>query len=115
MVRHNDLNGWQRLWILASIMYLVFIVFISVIDFPTPWKTIIAEEKITKSLSAKTRRIIDLQQTPVDKGGIFDKVAVDQSKLITIEFPNGNLLFVPAGTKQAELDYVNKDYCDTVN
>ena len=33
-MRLQKLNGWQRLWILASVIYLAFAMFIAIVDFP---------------------------------------------------------------------------------
>lgn len=119
-MRLEKLNGWQRLWVLASLIYLVAVVFVAIIDFPTPWKSYISDEEITKKLSIKTLQLIaktdDWIEVPVNqKGDIFGKeVTAEQLQPITIQFPNGKKLLVSTGTKQADLDYINKDYCNAV-
>ena len=57
-MRLNNLNGWQRLWLLASIIYLVLVAFIAVEDFPSPGEIYISDEEIIKKLSTKTLEII---------------------------------------------------------
>ncbi len=104
----KKLNGWQRLWILTSLIYLAVVVFVAAVDFPSPWKTEIAQGEILENLSTKTLLLMRSAGKFADENG-----RIDPENVITIKFPNKTVI-VPPDTKQSDLDYVNKDYCNTV-
>ena len=65
-----NLNGWQRLWVLASIIYLAFLIFTIVTESPSPWNSTIAADEIIKGLSSKTletsAKLYPLDKIPED-------------------------------------------------
>jgi len=63
-MRLNKLNGWQRLWVFTSIVYLVVVFLIAVADYPE--KIFIANDDVIKNLSTKTMEI-ESKLYPFDK------------------------------------------------
>jgi hypothetical protein len=105
----KSLNGWQRLWVLTSLIYLTFVIFIAVIDFSKPWNSIPPGE-IKKNLSEKSLLLIKAADKFADKDGWIDVALV-----MPIKFPDNTEVLVPADTKQVDLDYINKDSGETSN
>jgi hypothetical protein len=97
----KSLNGWQRLWILTSLIYLAFIVFVAVVDFPSPGKTYISDDEIIKNLSTKTLEI----RSEGDKS----------SPKWNVDLNNGYKVNVPVNTIEADLEYIAKDYNDSIH
>jgi hypothetical protein len=96
----KNLNGWQRLWVLTSLIYLAFVIFIAVVDFPSSKKGIVWDDEIIKNLSAKTLEII----AKADKS----------SQKWNVDLNNGYKVNVPVNTTEADLEYIAKDYNESI-
>lgn len=91
----------MRLWILASVIWLIPVVFIAVNTFPTRQNTFIGDDEVIKNLSDKTLKIL------ARPGGIIGKY----SNIKSVEtLTNGLEFTVASGTSQADIDYVRNDY-----
>lgn len=114
-MRLNNLNGWQRLWALTSIIYLIFVVSISVVDFPSPENMWIADDEVLKNLSTKTLELlVKPKNTIVDpwdkRPDVFDQINPD----IVVKILSRSLT-IPANTKQTDIDYIRKDCNNAVS
>jgi len=97
----KSLNGWQRLWVLTSLIYLIFVIFVAVVDFPSPGKTYISDDEVIKKLSTKTLEILT-------KGD-------NSSPKWNVDLNNGYKINVPVNTIEADLEYIAKDYNDSIH
>ena len=97
----KKLNGWWRLWILSSLIYLGFVIFIAVVDFPSPGNIYISDDEIIKNLSARTMEI----RTKGDKS----------SPKWNVDLNNGYKVNVPVNTIDSDLEYIAKDYNDSIH
>ena len=102
----KKLNGWQRLWILASVIWLITVLFIAVSTYPTKQNTFIGNDEVIKDLSDKTIKIL---AKPV---GVIGKY----SNIRSVEtLPNWLEFSVASGTSQSDIDYVRNDYTNVDN
>lgn len=105
----KNLNGWQRLWIVTSVMYLFVVIFLAVVSFPSP-ENYTDSDKILKTLSTKSLEILAGKSR-----GVLDKLADEQSKQILVKYQNDQVLEFFPSTNKIDIEYVSKDYCDSVN
>ena len=94
----NTLNGWQRLWVLLSALYLIPILVFSAYTFPNP--TGIAHEDTFYDLLAPELRA---------------KLFIDEKNRISndqfnVEMPNGHILRYKSGLKKTEMERVAAEY-----
>jgi len=102
----KELSGWQRLWILATVIYFLFLLIISYADFPTVNNSFFEDKDIAKYLSAKTLQIL------ADEGASFDGVT-NAKKQITL--PTGKEVYISINYTQKDEDYINHDYEKTIS
>lgn len=95
------LNGWQRLWVLVSTLYLVPVVVVAVTTFPNP-DHIAHQSSFEENLSPESRIKIAI---PDAKGIVWD----DQVGL-EVEMPNGHILQFKKGIKDEEAKTVANEY-----
>ena len=107
-MRLNKLNGWQRLWVLVSAIYLFVVIFFAVFTFPSPENNTDAD-KILKSLPTKSLEILAGQSS-----GVPDKLTDEHSKTIPVTYPNGQVLEFLPSTNKTDIEYVSKEYWNTV-
>lgn len=102
----KKLNGWQRLWVLSSVIWLITVLFIAVSTYPTKQNTFIGDDEVMKNLSDKTIKIL------AKPGGVVGKY----SNIRSVEtLPNGLEFSVASGMSQADIDYVRNDYTNVDN
>ena len=95
------LNGWQRLWVLVSIILLIPVVVVAVITFPNP-DHVSHQSSFEENLSAESRTKL---ATPDEKGIVWDdKVG------LKVEMPNGHILRFEKSVKNEEAETVANEY-----
>jgi len=107
-MRFNRLNGWQRLWVLASVIYILIIIILAIVSFPSP-ENYTETDKILKNLSTKSLDILAGKSR-----GVLDKLADEQFKRVTVKYPNDQILEFLSSTNKADIEYVSKDYWGSV-
>ena len=104
------LNGWQRLWVLISVLLIVPIAIVTVSIFPSP-NDIKHQSKFENDLS------------PSAKSKLFDesksKAATDKNEIIwdnlvglTVKMPNGHVLEFNADAQNDDAEKVAAEYYD---
>ncbi len=108
-----SLGGWQRLWIVVCVAYLVVVGVVAVLTLPE-WRNL-EESRIRQRLTAESLAILEGRQpkvgddvTPVIEGntGVASPIVVDFAGR-TVEFP--------AGTADSVVELVAQDYAAASN
>ena len=95
------LNGWQRLWVLASSIYFVIISAYVFVEFPQP-ERITHDRAYVKRLSAQSQTLM----VPEDKEGWQN--AEDWGT--DVEMPNGTRLSFKKGVSEKDMSVAAKEY-----
>ena len=95
------LNGWQRLWVLASSIYFVIVGVYVVLDFPQP-ESLSHDKELVKKLSPQSKSLL----VPEDKAGWQN--AEDWGT--DVEIPNGSRLSFRKGVPEKDMAVASKEY-----
>ena len=101
------LNGWQRLWIVASCLYFVFVVTFVVLEFPQPEKISYSYVPMEK-MSAASRALVISSFIDPD---LPDAVVVVGTR---VNMPNGVVLSFKKDTSEKQMRTVADEYWDIV-
>lgn len=96
-----SLNGWQRLWVLASSIYFAVVTAYVVFEFPQPEK-IKYDRAYVKKLSPQSQTLL----VPEDKEGWQSAEQWDTD----VEMPNGARLSFKKGVPEIDMSAVAKEY-----
>jgi hypothetical protein len=100
-MRISEFNGWQRLWLLMSVIYLLFVLVIGYTNFPTANNTFLADNEILKNLSDKTLLML------ADEGETVGLVSNIKEKFV---LPTGQEIYLSIKFDSKEKDNLYKDY-----
>ncbi|MGI0015462.1 MAG: hypothetical protein ACREBU_18755 [Nitrososphaera sp.] len=89
------LNGWQRLWVSASILYLIVVIAFAISEFPKPSNTYHQSEFYDQLSKESIKAITD---------------TLDAKDITRIRMPNGREIPFPAGTSEAVMSKVANEY-----
>jgi len=95
------LNGWQRLWVLVSGLYLVSVIAFVALEFPKP-ENVSHTPALLKQLSSQSRSLL----VPEDKDGWQN--AEDWGT--DVEMPNGSRLSFKKGVPENDMSVAAKEY-----
>lgn len=96
----DKLNGWQRLWILVSAIYLVIVMITVCVNWPTENNTKITGDEIAKFLTTKSLNIIIKDKEQTDGLKAFKEMK---------SFGTGATMTLSQSTTQKELEYLGND------
>ena len=94
-------NGWQRLWVLMSSLYLIIMCAYVVLQFPSPEKYSHNSELLKKLLEESRALLV-----PADKEGWTDVENVGTD----VEMPNGAILPFKQGVSETKMSVAVKEY-----
>lgn len=95
------LNGWQRLWVVFSVILLVFLIVAAILLFPSP-RDISHNVSIMEKLSTASKAKL----APADdKGIIWDDVVG-----LKVEMPNKYVLSFAKGVNESDAEIVSEEY-----
>ncbi len=95
------LNGWQRLWVIFSLISLVFLLIAAIMLFPSP-TDISHNDSILEKLSTASKAKL----APADdKGIIWDDVVG-----LKVEMPNKYVFSFAKGVKESDAEIVSAEY-----
>ena len=97
----SGLNGWQRLWILISAIYLLLVLVMGYADFPTANNTFLADDEILKNLSDKTLLML------ADEGETVGRFSKIKEKF---SLPTGQEIYLSTKFTSKDKDNLYKDY-----
>lgn len=108
-----SLGGWQRLWIVACVAYLVVVVVVAFLTLPA-WGNL-AESMIRQRLTAESLAILEGGRPKVgdDVTSLIEGSARVASPIVA-DFPGRSVEF-PAGTADSAVELVAKDYAAASN
>jgi hypothetical protein len=101
-MRISELNGWQRLWLLMSVIYLLFVLVIGYTNFPTANNTLLADNEILKNLSDKT--LLMLAAEGETTGSFVSNI---KEKFV---LPTGQEIYLSTKFNSKDKDNLYKDY-----
>jgi len=100
------LNGWQRLWVLASSIYLVIVGIYVVHDFPQP-ERLSHDKELVKKLSPQSKSFL----VPEDKEGW--QSAEDWGA--DVDMPNRSRLSFRKGVPERDMAAASKEYWELIS
>jgi hypothetical protein len=110
------MNGWQRLWVFVSGIYLVIVVVFAVISFPKP-ESIYHTQMLYDQLAPEVRqKIIGNKSTEnyrVEKHAYVEE-ALKRGLVTEVEMPNNHILVFSSGLQKQEMEAVAKQYWSVV-
>lgn len=127
----EKLNGWQRLWVLSSVIWLFYIIAYSANEFPIIDDTKITNYPIVSMLSHKTNVIMSKRSkvsiklptnpptNPPANPPTIEDIFEERNKNIKENniylLPNGLSLEIPIGTSPGDMQFVIDDYTKVYN
>ena len=100
-MRISELNGWQRLWILMSVIYLLFVLVKGYADFPTADNTFLSDNEILKYLSDQTLQMLS------DEGETIGRFSKIKEKFV---LPTGQEIYLSTKFTPKDKDNLYNDY-----
>ena len=116
------LNGWHRLWIFLSVVYLILVASYVIIGFPTP-KKIPHEADFYKKLSKRSAEMIipanhadavilgDESVVPLDA---LPQRLIWELKMKKLEMPNGHTIAFSAKFSEEDMRIASQEYWKAV-
>lgn len=95
------LNGWQRLWVVFSVILLAFLIVAAILLFPSPMDISNNESIIEKLSTASKAKLAPAD----DKGIIWDDVVG-----LKVEMPNKHVLSFAKGVNESDAEIVSGEY-----
>ena len=95
------LNGWQRLWVMFSVILLVFLIIVAIMLFPSP-TDISHDDSFIEKLSTASKAKLAPKD---DKGIIWDNVVG-----LKVKMPNKYVLSFAKGIKESDAEIVSAEY-----
>src|ERR1700730_1736929 len=106
------LNGWQRIWVILSSIYLLLGVSVTILFWPTPETTYHRNEFITLMPAKLREKVEGAYRSSYEREEAWRKKAASPVGFIPdpVEFPNGALLDVRAAEQEGDAERVAAAY-----